>query len=253
MFGTAYMKDLKLATPVAFNFNDAWGLAFLLPFDRGLVRRLYGRFKQRGVERVGGDSARVGSSSMSERMEISDVGLNTGFGAILAQGIGDTSLAAAFRRYAEGSLDPTWDADRYSYAGAPRTLHTTALFALAASIEPGGADFARLFTAAPDRAALDGPYLASADAPGGSISVTRAEYDPSTRTLTVALRQVASPAALRDARSLDATLTIAGVSASSHVEVGGVALSPERGRDGGLLVRVNVPPEGEAACIVRMG
>jgi hypothetical protein len=250
VFGTAYMKDLKLATPVAFNFTDAWGLAFLLPFDRPLVRRLYPRFKKRGVERVDG-AARVGSSNMSERMEISDVGINTGFGAILAQGIGDTALYSAFRRYAETSLDPAWDGDRLSYAGAPRTLHTTALFAIAASIEPGGADFARLFTAPPDRAPLSAPYLASVDAPGGSVDVSRAEYEPSTGTLTIVLRQVASPAALRDARPIDSALTIANAGILSRVEVGGGAVSPERESDGGLRVTITVPPDEEVTCTVR--
>jgi hypothetical protein len=250
VFGTAYMKDLKLATPVAFNFTDAWGLAFLLPFDRTLVRRLYGRFRKRGVERVDG-AARIGSSSMSERMEISDVSINTGFGAVLAQGMGDTSLAAAFRRYADQSLGPTWEGDRLSYAAAPRALYTTALFALAATIEPGGADFVRLFTAPPDRAALDSPYLASVDAPGGSVGVSRAEYEPSTSTLTIALRQVGSPAALRDARPIDAALTIANAGESPRVEVGGAVVLPERTEDGRLHVMVTVPPEGEAICSVR--
>src|SRR5688500_6664868 len=77
VFGTAYMKDLKLATPVAFNFTDAWGLAFLLPFDRELARKLYRKFRRK-VEREG-DQAYVGSSPLSERMEISDVAVNTGF------------------------------------------------------------------------------------------------------------------------------------------------------------------------------
>jgi hypothetical protein len=253
VFGTAYMKDFKLATPVAFNFTDAWGLAFLLPFDRPLVRRLYGRFKKRAIERVGESSARVGSSSMSERMEISDVGINTGFGAILAQGTGDTALSAAFHRYAEASLGPTWDGDRLSYAGAPRTLHTTALFALAATIEPGGADFARLFTAPPDRASLDGPQVASVDAPGGSAGVTRAELDPAARTLTVALRQVGSPTALRNARPLDARLTIVNAGAVTHVEVDKAPLPAERDEDGGLLVTLTVPPTGEVVCRVPAG
>jgi hypothetical protein len=249
VFGTAYMKDLKLATPIAFNFTDAWGLAFLLPFDRPLVRRLYGRFKKRGVERVDG-TTRVGSSSMSERMEISDVGINTGFGAILAQGMGDTVLAASFHHYAEGSLGPTWEGDRLSYAGAPRTLHTTALFALAAAIEPGGADFARLFTAPPDRALPDSPSVTSLEAPRG-VGVTRAKYDPATRTLTVAVRQVGSPAGLRDARPLDAALTIARAGTSPHVEVDGIAVATVPIEDGSLRIVLRVPPEAEAVCTVQ--
>jgi hypothetical protein len=187
---------------------------------------------------------------MSERMEISDVGINTGFGAILAQGIGDTALAAAFRRYADDAFGPAWDGDRYSYAAAPRTLHTTALFALAAAIEPRGADFDRLFTAAPDPASLDAPYLDSLEAPGGA-GVSRAEYNPATHTLTISLRQVGSPAALRTARPLDARLTIVGAGASPHVEVDGAAIAPERGAGGELPVTLTVAPEGEAVCIVR--
>jgi hypothetical protein len=187
---------------------------------------------------------------MSERMEISDTGINTGFGAILAQGVGDTALYDAFRRYADSSLNPTWGGDRLFYSGAPRTLHTTALFALAASIEPGGADFARLFTAPPDRASIAAPHLASLDASTGSTGVTRADFDPATHTLTITLRQVASPAALRDARPVDATLTLANAGASPHVEVDSVQMTPEHG-NGGLRVTLKVPPDSEATCIVR--
>ena len=75
--------------------------------------------------------------------------------------------------------------------------------------------------------------------------------DPVARTLTIALRQIASPAALRDARPLDATLTIAGVGASLHVEVDGLPVSPQREEGGGLHVTLRVPPEGEAVCAVR--
>ncbi len=63
VFGTAYMRDFKMATPVAFNFTDAWGLAFMLPFDRPLVRKLYSKFKKRGIVRAGSDGAYVGSST----------------------------------------------------------------------------------------------------------------------------------------------------------------------------------------------
>ena len=151
VFGTAYMRDFKMATRVAFNFTDAWGLAFMLPFDRPLVRKLYSKFKKRGIVRAGSDGAYVGSSTMSERSEISDVPINTGFGLILARGIGDIEVADALSAYATHAFGASWQEDRYYYKEAPRTLHATALYALASAIEPGGATFGSLFTASPHR------------------------------------------------------------------------------------------------------
>src|SRR5204862_5401128 len=82
IFAVCYLKDLGMAAPVAFNFTDAWGLAFLLPFDPALVRKLYGRFKRR-ITRVGAEGAYLSSSPLSEKMEISDVHINTGFALIV--------------------------------------------------------------------------------------------------------------------------------------------------------------------------
>src|SRR5215212_3477283 len=36
LFATCYLRDMHLSAPVAFNFTDSWGLAFLLPFDPAL-------------------------------------------------------------------------------------------------------------------------------------------------------------------------------------------------------------------------
>ncbi|HEY0068944.1 MAG TPA: hypothetical protein VGE04_03150, partial [Chloroflexia bacterium] len=137
VFGTSYMQDFHLATPVAFNFTDVWGLAFLLPFDRPLVRKLYGRFKRKAIHRDA-EGAYVESSGMSARMEISDVPLNTGFGLILARGVGDLKLADALLSYATSAFDAGWAGGRYLFRGAPRTLHATALYALGECMQPGG-------------------------------------------------------------------------------------------------------------------
>lgn len=218
VFGTAYMKDFGLATPVAFNFTDAWGLAFMVPFARPLVRKLYGKFKKRGISRAGSDGAFVGSAGVSERMEISDIPVNTGFGLILARGMGDAELASDISRYSAQAFGARWDGDRYSYAGANRALHATALFAIGDAIQPGGENFVRLFNDAPDPAAKQKPYLASANSESGNIGVSQAYYEASTGTLHLALQQVGDLETLRNATPASATLTVANVSSDVQVE-----------------------------------
>jgi hypothetical protein len=220
VFGTAYMKDFKMATPIAFNFTDAWGLAFMLPFDRPLVRKLYGKFKKRGVNRAGSEGAYVGSSAVSERTEISDVPINTGFGLILARGIGDVALADALARYATSAFGATWEGERYYYKGAPRTLHSTALYALASAIEPGGASFTRLFNDPPDRDSLSEPYLAEV-ASSSAIGVSQAEYDRQARTLTFVLCRPGDPALPRTSSPIGTTLALDNIPRGAQIEVNG--------------------------------
>jgi hypothetical protein len=255
VFGTAYMKDLKMATPVAFNFTDAWGLAFMLPFDRPLVRKLYGKFKKRGVNRAGLESAYVGSSVVSERMEISDVPINTGFGLILARGIGDVALADTLARYSASAFDASWEGGAYYLRGAPRTLHATALYALASAIEPGGADFTHLFNAPPDRPLLSEPYLAEVSAPSQPPGVSQAEYDRQEKTLTLALTLSCDPGSLRSASPVEATLTVANVPANARIEVNGrPRAEDDYSRQGdSLIFNVVVDPVEETRCVVRGG
>ncbi|MEO8286967.1 MAG: hypothetical protein ABI670_11085 [Chloroflexota bacterium] len=253
VFGTAYMKDLKLATPVAFNFTDAWGLAFMLPFDRPLVRKLYSKFKKRGVTQAGSEGAYIGSSTVSERMEISDVPINTGFGLVLARGIGDMALATNLHRYAVGAFDAGWDGNRYFYKGAPRTAHATALYALASAIEPGGASFTAMFNDVVDPAAQSTPYLAEVDAPG-VVGVAKAEYDAQERALTFTLRQVGAPDALRAAKPVDAALTIGNIPTAVRIELDGVALGEhEYSRHGDILrLSATVSAAHDTLCVVRL-
>lgn len=253
VFGTAYMQSFHMATPVAFNFTDAWGLAFMLPFDRPLVRKLYSKFKRRGITRAGSHGAYVGSSVVSERMEISDVPINTGFGLILARGIGDTALADSLDRYSAAEFGGGWEGERYFYKGAPRTLHANALYALASAIEIGGADFTRLFNSPPDRASFTEPYLARVSAPP-AIGVSRAEYHRQGRTLTIALCQVGDPALLPSSQPIEATLEVGNVASEAYVELDGRPLAEhEYLRVGDKLVfDAMVPPVGELHCQVRI-
>jgi hypothetical protein len=253
VFGTAYMKDFKIATPVAFNFTDAWGLAFMLPFDRPLVRKLYGKFKKRGVAHAGSDAAYVSSSTVSERMEISDVPVNTGFGLILARGLGDMALAEALGSYAAREFGAGWQDDRFYYKDAPRTLHATALYALASVIAPGGAAFTSLFTAQPDRAILAEPAVLEL-APASSVGVSQAEYNRQARTLALTLRRVGDPAALRSSSPVDATVTVGNIPTQSHIEIGGRPLSGDeytRQADR-LTFGVRVNPADEVRCLIRL-
>ncbi|MDQ3705832.1 MAG: hypothetical protein M3437_11510 [Chloroflexota bacterium] len=219
VFGTSYMKDLHLATPVAFNFTDVWGLAFLLPFDRPLARKLYGRFKKKAIHRDG-NGAHVESSGVSERMEISDVPINTGFGLILAKGMGDLKLADALLRHATYAFDAGWDGSRYLFKGAPRTLHATALYALAECMQPGGKDFTRLFHA-PAASSADEPSLLHLEDPSGRVGVFEAEYSRVEGVLRVGLRQVGDAAALRQATPVGVRLRIGNLPGQVDVQVDG--------------------------------
>jgi hypothetical protein len=252
VFGASYMKDLHLATPVAFNFTDAWGLSFLLPFDRPLAKKLYSKFRQK-VERAGAEGAYVGSSSVSEKMEISDVPINTGFGLILARGLGDIKLTVAFHRYASTHFDAGWEDNRYFYRSAPRTLHSTALYALAASIEPGGEDFTRLFTSTTDTAAANQPYLDQVSDPSGKVGVCQAEYSTQERTLHVGLMQVGDPVDLRQSGPAQAELLIKNIPGLPHIEMNGPSLSRDNytlEAEGTLRLMVSVEPSEVATCAI---
>jgi hypothetical protein len=252
IFGAAYVKDLRMAAPVAFNFTDAWGLAFMLPFDRPLVRRLYRKFRRRVTRE--GDGAYLGSSPYSERAEISDVPINTGFALIAARGVGDTELADALLRYASVAFGASWRGPEYLFHDAPRTLHATALYALAEAIEPGGEDFASLFNAPPDREAQARPRLESVSSPG-AVGVSQARYDPSSKTLRIGLRQPGDPAQLRQGEVQEAILTIAGIHAGPRIEVSGAALAGGyyvHNSDGSMRFSVQVAPTEETVCDIRL-
>lgn len=251
VFGTSYVKDFHLATPVAFNFTDVWGLAFLLPFDRPLVRRLYGKFKKKAVRREG-EGAYVDSSGMSERMEISDVPINTGFGLILARGVGDLKLADDLLRYAKSTFNACWDGARYLLRGAPRTLHSTALFALAECMQPGGEDFTRLFNA-PAAAREDDPALLQLEDPSGRVGVFEAAYSREERVLRIGLRQVGDPAALRGAAPVAVTLKVGNLPGRPHAQVDG-APREEYGwsEDVDLRLKVTVGPAEDVRCVVSL-
>jgi hypothetical protein len=251
VFGTSYMKDFHLATPVAFNFTDVWGLAFLLPFDRPLVRKLYSRFKKKAIHREG-DGAYVESSGMSERMEISDVPINTGFGLILARGVGDLKLADDLLRYSTSAFDAAWDGRNYLLKGAPRTLHTTALYALAECMVSGGEDFTRLFHA-PAASSTDDPALLQLEDGSGRVGVFEAAYSREERVLRIGLRQIGDPAASRGAEPVPVTLRIGNLPGRPQVQVDGAPREEYSwSGDGSLLLNVVVDPTQDVRCIVSL-
>jgi hypothetical protein len=186
---------MGLATPVAFQFTDSWGLAFLLPFDRALVRKLYGRFRKRlSRDKSAPGGVYVGSAPICEKMEISDVALNTAFGLIVARGLGDRAVAERMATYAAATFDRRWAGPECFYAGAPRTLHSTALYTLAGLVDGDGRLLESLFHAPRDPALATWPCLDSItlDAPGAPtdwtrhIGVAEAHYDAPARTLRLA-------------------------------------------------------------------
>lgn len=200
LFAVCYLRDVHLSAPVAFNFTDAWGLAFLLPFDPALARRLYPRLRRRLTD-AGRAGALLASAPLSEKMEISDVPLNTAFALIAARGVGDARTADRLAAYAGAAFGHRWDGAALSYAGAPRTLHSTALYALANVA--GGDALPRLFHAPPP---ADGPLLDRVITEGGTIGVARAEYDPAGRALHLALERLGP-----DGPPVPVTLTCAGL------------------------------------------
>lgn len=251
VFGTAYIKDFGLATPVAFNFTDAWGLAFMVPFARPLVRRLYGKFKRRAISRAGSDGAYVGSHGVSERMEISDIPVNTGFGMILSRAMSDAELASDIQRYSEQAFGAKWEGAKYYYAGATRALHATALYALAEAMQPGGDDFVRLFNNPPDQQTKEQPYLSSVQSNSGSIGVSQARYNASTQTLQIGLRQVGDPAVLRDGKTVLACLVLRNVAGKVCVEgMEEGAVKMERLPNGDLSLGLSVNPLGESVLTI---
>jgi hypothetical protein len=192
LFGACFLRDMGVATPVAFQFTDSWGLAFLLPFDRPLVRKLYSRFRKRlSRDKSAPGGVYVGSAPICEKMEISDVALNTAFGLIVARGLGDRAVAERMATYAATTFDRRWAGPECFYAGAPRTLHSTALYTLGGLVDGEGRLLESLFHAPRDPALDTGPCLdsVSMDAPGAPtdgarhIGVAEARYDAPARTL----------------------------------------------------------------------
>jgi hypothetical protein len=252
IFAACYVKDLGAGAPVAFNFTDAWGLAFMLPFDRALVRKLYTKFKRR-ITRQGKDGAFLSSSPLSEKMEISDAPINTGFALIVAKGMGDGVLTSALEKYASSAFGAGWQGPRYLLQGAARTMHATALYALASAIEPGGGNFTRLFHDLPYAPARTQLYLQSASGSPGPIAISQAAYEDAARTLQVSLRQVGDPATLRDSPPLETRLTFANLTSRPRIEVNGTLLSDDfaPNPNGTLEITVQVAPLRVTTCSLR--
>src|SRR5439155_18683383 len=110
---------------------------------------------------------------------------------IVAKGMGDGALASALGKYASSAFGAGWQGPRYFYKEAPRTVHSTALYALASAIDPGGGNFTRLFHGLPDASARNQPCLQSVSGSPGAMGVSQAIYDDATHTLNVSLCQVA--------------------------------------------------------------
>ena len=252
IFGASYMKDVGMATPVAFNFTDAWGLAFLLPFDPALVRKMYPTFRKR-VTRAGARGAYVGSSSFSDKTEISDIPINTGFGLILARAVGDARLAGALHRYSASEFALGWEDDRLFYKAAPRTFQTTSLHALAHSIQIGSADFSDLFTAPPDKRKWAEPYLERISDNSGVIGVSRAEYSTSEQTLHISLQHVGDPSLITRAPAHHVTLQMKQLKSRPKVEVNNSTLSDtdqSYTENGMLSIRISVSPGKATDCVI---
>ena len=132
----------------------------------------------------------VGSAPLCEKMEISDAALNTAFGLIGLRGVGDAATAARLDTYARTQFAAGWHGPEFAYMGAPRTLHSTALYTLAGLVDGEGTLLHRLFHAPRDPAlatqpCLDRVTLGDRPAPD-SMGIAEAAYDPGTHTLALA-------------------------------------------------------------------
>jgi len=170
--------------------------------------------------------------------------------------MGDVALADALARFSTSAFGAGWEESEYYLRDAPRTIHATALFALASAIEAGGAGFAQLFTAPPNRTALSEPYLNEVSSPSSQApGVSRAEYDGQEKALNVTLCLPGDPALVRASSPIDATLTIGSVPANPRIEVNGRPLAEDeysRRRDK-LVFNAVIAPEEGTRCMVRMG
>lgn len=252
IFAACYLKGVWVGAPVAFNFTDAWGLAFLLPFDREIVRKLYGKFRRRLTVKES-RLAYLSSSPLNEKMEISDVAINTGFALIVARCMGDMETASRIESYATSAFGASWDGGRYLYGGAARTLHSTALYALAAAISQGGEDFSSLFNAPPEPLLFSRPYLSQISGSDRPVGVSRARYDRASRTLDLAFRQIGEPGALRNRPPAEIRATLGNIKSRPRVIMDGV-VSPEsiyaHKPDGSLEVAITIDGARETSCAV---
>jgi hypothetical protein len=252
VFGAAYAKDFHMAAPLAFNFTDAWGLALMIPFDAPLVRKLYRRLRKK-ITTAGSDGAYLDSTQISEKMEISDVPINTGFALIASIGMGDTAMAGDLRRYAYANFDAGWQGGKFLLKGAPRTLHATALYALASALGPGAPEMNAMFHSPPDASAGDNPYLASISPDDGTVGVSRADFENESRTLHLEITQVREPDTQRAARPITVKLKIANLASEPSVRLNGTAVDGLTLDDkGSLRLEVEVVPGTAAKCEIRM-
>lgn len=130
-----YLKDMKISTPVAFNFTDAWGIGLLRPFAPEMGAELYPRLRK--ATRRTAQGRYLPSGPATEGLEISDRAINSGFAAIAAREFGDEPTYAALSLYAATVWGLAERDGEVAYWSAPRTLYATALFAIA-SVEGGG-------------------------------------------------------------------------------------------------------------------
>ena len=197
--------------------------------------------------------AYLSSSPLNEKMEISDVAINTGFALIVARCMGDMETASRIESYATSAFGASWDGGRYLYGGAARTLHSTALYALAAAISPGGEDFSSLFNAPPEPLLFSRPYLSQISGSDRPVGVSRARYDRASRTLDLAFRQIGEPGALRNRPPAEIRATLGNIKSRPRVIMDGV-VSPEsiyaHKPDGSLEVAITIDGARETSCAV---
>lgn len=190
ILSAAHREPRDFSYPLATNFTDAWGLALLTPYDPELAHALAPRLWRRlHRDRAG---RYLPSMRMLTRAEASDTALNTGFAYILARELGEATIAAELRAWAEARLAPRQEADHAWLQGEHSALYTTALFALGDALAPGG--LADLFTAAP-RYDLAAPNVTCTPFP--AVVLTRAEWRPTERALLLGVAPF-TPAAVGD-------------------------------------------------------
>ncbi len=203
-----YMKEMKISTPIAFNFTDAWGVGLLRPFSPSVGLELYPRIRK--ATRRTPQGRYLPSGPATEGLEISDRAVNSGFAYIAAREFGDPTTAVSLHDYARAHWQLEQRGGETACWAAPRTLYATSLFALGSVAGPQGAGWSQAILAAYDPARFSQPHLAAMQLAGAAVGpeavvVTEAYYDAAAHALHLTLRPQ------RDGRGLE--LAFANISA----------------------------------------
>lgn len=134
---------LRLHGLLTFHGLDAAGLVGLTVLDRELAAPLYRRFRAGAIRRSSA-GARPGGEPLARLLTLLFPGIlersmTAAFSYLLARSMGDTELADALLEHIDATYGPTWQGDRFVYAGATSPAAFGSIVALADCLGRGAA------------------------------------------------------------------------------------------------------------------